>query len=58
MERINRKGRAEALRDGDSVVVYVPSAGPAPASGAAVATNGSTSPNGPLPVPPLPALLP
>ncbi len=57
MERANRRGRGEPLKAGEAVVVYV-SAGAAPGSGGAVATSGDPVPNGPLPLPPLPDLLP
>jgi membrane-bound lytic murein transglycosylase D len=59
MERVNRRGRAEALKAGDTVVVYVPSnvASPAPGSTAVTASNAPV-PNGPLPDAPVPDLLP
>jgi membrane-bound lytic murein transglycosylase D len=57
MERINRRGREQALHPGDPVIVYVPSAVTPPASAAAM-TSGAPVPNGPLPLPPLPDLLP
>jgi membrane-bound lytic murein transglycosylase D len=57
MERINRRGREQVLHQGDPVVVYVPTNVSAPASAAATASNAPT-PNGPLPLPPLPDLLP
>jgi membrane-bound lytic murein transglycosylase D len=69
MERINRRTRNEALKDGESVVVYVP-----PPPGVVVATRGPSSnastaaveptgrivpiPNGPLPDAPYPQGLP
>ena len=67
MERINRRGRSEALGGGETIVVYVPGAGGgAVASGAShgalasTATSGPSAPtpNGPLPAPPSPNLLP
>ncbi len=64
MERINRRPRRDALKDGDAVVVYVEPAHAAPASTAATATNAaaaavtSPAPLGALPVPPKPDLLP
>jgi membrane-bound lytic murein transglycosylase D len=58
MERINRRGRGETLREGEAVVVYVPNNLAATGTAAtATAANGPT-PNGPLPLPPLPDLLP
>ncbi len=59
MERINRRGRNDPLREGETVVVYVPSR--APGAGGALASNAPTSvgaPNAPLASPPLPELLP
>jgi hypothetical protein len=57
MERINRRGRGEALKDGEVVAVYVP-----PSTGVTSSTQNLTSndplPNGPLPNPPVPDLLP
>jgi membrane-bound lytic murein transglycosylase D len=72
MERINRRTRNEALKDGESVVVYLPApagivALPAPKAGAAsVAGTGGAErsariepvPNGPMPVAPYPEGLP
>ncbi len=61
MERINRKGRSDALRTGEPVVVYVGgnAAGALP-SGALAASGGSADPAplGPLPMAPLPDRLP
>jgi membrane-bound lytic murein transglycosylase D len=57
MERINRRGREQALHPGDPVVVYVPSNVASPASSSTTASNAPV-PNGPLPLPPLPDLLP
>jgi LysM domain len=59
MERVNRRGRSDALRPGDTVVVYAPTGirgGPG-ASGEPTAANGPV-PNGPLPPAPVPDLLP
>jgi membrane-bound lytic murein transglycosylase D len=58
MERINRKGRSETLKEGETVVVYVP--GGAGLSGGPVAStaHGAPTPNGPLPNAPVPDLLP
>jgi membrane-bound lytic murein transglycosylase D len=67
MERVNRRGRSEALKAGENVVVYIPSRGSGSAFTAAgrlsaVAAGESASnaavPNGPLPDPPLPDILP
>jgi membrane-bound lytic murein transglycosylase D len=67
MERINRRGRGDALKPGDTVVVYVPVANGRSTPGASVASaanagsgilNAGPAPNGPLPEPPLPDLLP
>jgi membrane-bound lytic murein transglycosylase D len=63
MERINRRPRADVLKSGDSVVVYVPAApgdrSPTRRSGPVAAANASdVTPNGPLPAPPVPDLLP
>ena len=57
MERINRRGRSEALKDGEMVAVYVPGAPPSAAPTHSLASNEPT-PNGPLPDPPVPDLLP
>ena len=58
MERINRKGRTDVLKEGETVVVYVP--GGAGLTGGPVAStaHGAPAPNGPLPNPPVPDLLP
>jgi membrane-bound lytic murein transglycosylase D len=63
MERINRRGREQALRPGDAVVVYVPSRSSEETSlssstSAASTASNAPAPNGPLPLPPLPDLLP
>lgn len=64
MERINRRPRGDVLKPGEAVVVYVPAGSTAdrivPKSGAAAAVAASTdpAPNGPLPAPPVPDLLP
>ena len=57
MERINRRARADALKAGESVTVYVPSNVAAPSSAGPTAYGGPV-PNGPLPPPPVPELLP
>jgi membrane-bound lytic murein transglycosylase D len=59
MERVNRRGRTEALRAGDTVVVYAPTGVATPGATEATASNApSPTPNGPLPAPPIPDLLP
>ena len=59
MERTNRRGRAEALKDGEMVVVYVPPQTPTgPNAVSAVHAANEPVPNGPLPTPPVPDLLP
>ena len=57
MERINRRGRNDPLRPGEMVVVYVPKTQALAASGGVAASN-APAPNGPLPAPPAPDLLP
>ncbi len=57
MERMNRKARSEKLDNGESVVVYVPSGSGAVATVAPSDAHRPT-PNGPLPEPPVPDLLP
>jgi membrane-bound lytic murein transglycosylase D len=56
MERTNRRGRTDVLKAGETVVVYAPSY-VTPAPNAPTASNAPT-PNGPLPAPPDPDLLP
>jgi membrane-bound lytic murein transglycosylase D len=57
MERINRRGRGDVLKAGETVVVYVPNNVAVPnASGPSATTE--PVPNGPLPAPPVPDLLP
>jgi membrane-bound lytic murein transglycosylase D len=60
MERINRRGAHEALKAGETVVVYVP--GGAGLTGNAVASNEThhpkAQPNAAPPTPPVPDLLP
>ena len=65
MERVNRKGRGDSLRSGDAVVVYAPTGTSAPGAGPLAVSSGigigngsDPAPNGPLPQPPLPDLLP
>jgi membrane-bound lytic murein transglycosylase D len=73
MERINRRARGETLKAGDTDVVYAPTGGTrgSVANGVTTAANsafvaggspdrsdGPPVPNGPLPEPPLPDLLP
>jgi peptidoglycan lytic transglycosylase D len=58
MERVNRRGRSEPLREGEPVVVYLPGA-PGGATGpTAQASADAPAPNGPLPAAPIPDLLP
>jgi membrane-bound lytic murein transglycosylase D len=58
MEWINRRGRADVLEAGETVVVYVP-APAAPAAGAsAVAASNGPAASGPLPAAPQPDRLP
>jgi membrane-bound lytic murein transglycosylase D len=53
MERINRRGRGEALRPGEIVIVYLPgSAAPSPA---AATVSVAQAASGPLPAPPVSA---
>jgi membrane-bound lytic murein transglycosylase D len=57
MERVNRRGRTDSLKVGEPVVVYVPTYVTSPtASG--VTASIAPAPNGPIPLPPLPDLLP
>lgn len=62
MERINRRGRNEPLKDGDAVIVWSSTGAPAPvASGAATDASSqlpSPEPLGQLPAAPRPDLLP
>ncbi len=65
MERVNRRPRGDTLRPGDTVVVYAPTTGGRAPTGAGPMTaanvdgsGASPAPNGPLPEPPLPDLLP
>lgn len=58
MERINRRPRGDTLRPGAAVVVYVPNNIAAPAGANAPTASNEPMPNGPLPAPPLPDLLP
>ena len=59
MERINRRARSEPLHEGETVVVYVPNRGSAPAPSTSLATgSGNVAPNGTVPAAPLPELLP
>ncbi|MGH7272366.1 MAG: LysM peptidoglycan-binding domain-containing protein [Polyangiaceae bacterium] len=57
MERINRRGRRDALKPGDSVVVYVQSRAAKCGIRGATATR-DPSYSGPLPASPIPDLLP
>jgi membrane-bound lytic murein transglycosylase D len=58
MERINRRARGDALKPGGPVVVYVPNNVAAPARASVLTASNEAEPNGPLPAPPLPDLLP
>jgi membrane-bound lytic murein transglycosylase D len=58
MERINRRPRGDTLKPGEPVVVYVPANIASPASANAPTAANEPTPNGPLPAPPLPDLLP
>ena len=61
MERINRRPRSDALRDGETIVVYLPQnqAPPTPlAQATAAAVTAIVKPLDPLPPPPRPDLLP
>jgi membrane-bound lytic murein transglycosylase D len=57
MERVNRRGRSDALKPGETVVVYAPGNLAAP-SGSEVTASNAPAPLGPLPAPPVPDLLP
>jgi membrane-bound lytic murein transglycosylase D len=57
MERINRRSRNDALKPGETVIVYLPGHLPGSNTSAVTASNGP-APNGPLPTPPIPDLLP
>ena len=57
MERVNHQNRRHALKAGDTVVVYVPGNVAAPGGAGPTAVN-EPAPNGPLPAPPVPDLLP
>jgi membrane-bound lytic murein transglycosylase D len=57
MEWINRRGRAEPLKAGESVVVYLPNRGPGADVVPSPPSAGPTD-NGPLPAAPQPDLLP
>jgi membrane-bound lytic murein transglycosylase D len=57
MERVNRRGRSDALKAGETVVVYVPGKVATPPANV-VASSIAPSPLGPLPAPQVPDLLP
>ncbi|HTB77356.1 MAG TPA: LysM peptidoglycan-binding domain-containing protein [Polyangiaceae bacterium] len=57
MERVNHQNRRHVLKAGDTVVVYVPNNVAAPGGVGPTAINEPV-PNGPLPAPPVPDLLP
>jgi hypothetical protein len=56
MERVNRRGRTDELKAGESIVVYAP-VGTVGSAGTVTAAN-APQPLGPLPAPPVPDLLP
>jgi len=60
MERVNRRGRKELLKEGDTVHVYVPTNGDAKATTLPMVANAMphVTPNGPLPSSPAPDALP
>jgi hypothetical protein len=63
MERINRRSRSDALKDGDTVVVYVnpnasPSTTPSTSTSMSVCPLPDPAPLGALPTPPRADLLP
>jgi membrane-bound lytic murein transglycosylase D len=57
MERINRRNRTDALKAGETVIVYLHGRAGGSRTTAVTASNGPV-PNGPLPAPPAPELLP
>ncbi len=57
MERVNRRGRSDVLKPGETVVVYAPGNVAAPPA-SVVASSTAPSPLGPLPAPQVPDLLP
>jgi membrane-bound lytic murein transglycosylase D len=57
MEWINRRGRTDPLKAGDTVVVYLPNRGPS-ADLAPLPASAGCVPNGPLPTAPQPDRLP
>ncbi len=57
MERVNHQNRRHALKAGETVVVYVPNT-VAAAGGIGPTAVNEPAPNGPLPAPPVPDLLP
>jgi membrane-bound lytic murein transglycosylase D len=57
MERVNRKSRKATLKPGETVVLYVPNTALAPNAATASAARDPV-PNGPVPLPPVPDLLP
>jgi membrane-bound lytic murein transglycosylase D len=58
MERVNRRGRSDALHAGDTVVVYAPAGVGAGGPAATASASGGPVPLGPLPPAPVPDLLP
>ena len=57
MERVNHQNRRHVLKAGETVVVYVPNT-VAAAGGIGPTAVNEPAPNGPLPAPPVPDLLP
>jgi membrane-bound lytic murein transglycosylase D len=58
MERVNHQNRGHVLKAGDTVVVYVPNTVAVPGGAAGPTAVNEPVPNGPLPAPPVPDLLP
>jgi membrane-bound lytic murein transglycosylase D len=58
MERVNRRNRGEALKEGDVVVVYLPANSKSPDPAAKPGDPSAPDPLGPLPTAPVPSALP
>ncbi len=58
MERVNHQNRGHVLKAGDTVVVYVPNTVAVTGGAAGPTAVNEPVPNGPLPAPPVPDLLP
>ena len=58
MERVNHQNRGHVLKAGDTVVVYVPNTVAVSGGAAGPTAVNEPLPNGPLPAPPVPDLLP